>query len=124
MEQIPDETRVTVVPLTVQTPSVADVKLTARPELAVALSAKGGDAKSHAAQWSERDRLSSGDDEGLGRGGDTVGVHHNYACRACGRNQVGAHCRSQLLRVHKACRQRYSVPLDGGAGREALAVDG
>ncbi len=37
MVQVPAETRIAVVPETVQTPVVVDVKLTARPEDAVAL---------------------------------------------------------------------------------------
>ena len=36
MEQVPAETSVTVVPLTVQTGVVVDAKLTVKPELAVA----------------------------------------------------------------------------------------
>ena len=41
MVQVPGATRVSVLPLTVQMPVVVEVKLTARPELAVAASAGG-----------------------------------------------------------------------------------
>ena len=41
MEQVPAATSVSVLPLTVQMPVVVEVKLTARPELAVAASAGG-----------------------------------------------------------------------------------
>ena len=49
MEQVPAETRVTGVPLTVQTGVVVEAKLTARPELAVAVSVTGPLPKAMAA---------------------------------------------------------------------------
>ena len=49
MEQVPTETSVTVVPLTVQTGVVVEEKLTARPELAVAASVTGPLPKAMAA---------------------------------------------------------------------------
>jgi len=42
MEQVPEATRVTAIPETVQTDGVVEVKLTGRPEVAVALRLKGG----------------------------------------------------------------------------------
>jgi hypothetical protein len=41
IEQVPGATRVTDAPATVQTAAVVDAKLTASPELAVAVSARG-----------------------------------------------------------------------------------
>ena len=41
IEQMPAETSVTELPLTVHTPVVVEVKLTARPEVAVAVSVTG-----------------------------------------------------------------------------------
>ena len=49
MEQVPAETRVTVVPLTVQTGVVVEAKLTVKPELAVAVSVTGPLPKAMAA---------------------------------------------------------------------------
>ena len=49
MEQVPTETSVTVVPLTVQTGVVVEAKLTVKPELAVAASVTGPLPKAMAA---------------------------------------------------------------------------
>ena len=42
MEQVPEATRATAIPETVQTDGVVEAKLTGRPEVAVALKLKGG----------------------------------------------------------------------------------